>query len=321
MFFNNRFKRFSYFILNLLFALQLASKESCHAELKVENRKSSALAPPVETSYEIKRLWEIKDTRIMLERYFKERLFLFDPEFADAFVGEVDFLLSKNLSEEAFHLNLKNFIAPHRERILKNWDPYDRQRADTTALNIADDLYPAPKSLVDIGAGDGEITRRLAKLWGLSREDTIAVEIVDRYDNENFVMVRPENNFRTIPLPANSYEAANLNMVLHHAEDPEALVREAFRILRPGAKLSVKEHNASSNELKLFGAMLDKLLYRVIRDIPDVPIRETGYRSTAHWESVFKEAGFSIEKVTPSIGNTGEINPVNPVRFVLQKPL
>ena len=42
-----------------------------------------------------------------------------------------------------------------------------------------------------------------------------------------------------LPLPDASFDVAVLQMVLHHAEDPERVLDEAARLLRPGGRLIV----------------------------------------------------------------------------------
>jgi ubiquinone/menaquinone biosynthesis C-methylase UbiE len=44
-----------------------------------------------------------------------------------------------------------------------------------------------------------------------------------------------------LPLPSDSIDAAFANMVLHHAEDPEAMLREMARVVRPGGAVIITD--------------------------------------------------------------------------------
>ena len=48
-----------------------------------------------------------------------------------------------------------------------------------------------------------------------------------------------EGDVRALPLEDASVDAAFANMVLHHAEDPAAMLREMARIVRPGGVVAV----------------------------------------------------------------------------------
>lgn len=88
-------------------------------------------------------------------------------------------------------------------------------------------LLPAGSLVVDIGAGDGQLARRLLD----SRPD-LSIEGLD-------VLVRPESAIPVrafdglhLPFADRSVDVALLVDVLHHAERPAELLAEAARIAR-----------------------------------------------------------------------------------------
>jgi len=85
---------------------------------------------------------------------------------------------------------------------------------------------PAGGSVIDIGAGGC----RIAELLGTDgRFSVTAVDVVDH--NVTEVPMQLYDGER-LPFPDKSFDAALLVFVLHHAEHPEVLVREALRVTR-----------------------------------------------------------------------------------------
>lgn len=99
---------------------------------------------------------------------------------------------------------------------------------------------------VDIGGGRGSYAVELLKhcqhltLVDLDPEAVDrAKEVLAGAPEVDFIVARAEKT----GLPADSYDTAFLIEVLDHVNDPQATVREAFRLLRPGGRLYVAVPN------------------------------------------------------------------------------
>lgn len=98
---------------------------------------------------------------------------------------------------------------------------------------------PDSGSVLDVGAGDGQIARQL-----MDRRPTLQIRGVD-------VLIRPTTHIPVelfdglhLPVADKSVDITMFVDVLHHTDDPEALLFEAARASRRG--VIVKDHLAGS---------------------------------------------------------------------------
>ena len=99
---------------------------------------------------------------------------------------------------------------------------------------------------VDIGGGKGSYAVELLNFCqhlSLVDVDPDAIgrarELLQGAPKVDFVVARAENT----GLPADTYDAAFLIEVLDHVDDPAAVLRETFRLLKPGGRLYVAVPN------------------------------------------------------------------------------
>ncbi|RDD62402.1 ArsR/SmtB family transcription factor [Ferruginivarius sediminum] len=98
--------------------------------------------------------------------------------------------------------------------------------------------------LLDIGTGTGRMIEvfadRYTRAVGIdsSREMLgVARTRLDRFGVRNW-QVRQADMY-ALPLPSASFDTVTVHMVLHYAEQPERVIAEASRVLRPGGRLVI----------------------------------------------------------------------------------
>lgn len=115
-------------------------------------------------------------------------------------------------------------------------------------------LLLTPKvRIADLGAGDGTLSRLLARgaesvhcVDNSRRMVQVGRKLArkEKLENVTYVLGDIEN----VPLPEGSVDLALLSQALHHAENPRQALAEAHRILRPGGRLLVLDLKAHKFE-------------------------------------------------------------------------
>lgn len=98
-------------------------------------------------------------------------------------------------------------------------------------------LPDGPCSILDVGAGDGSLGLTFATYRPHTAVTGIEVA-VRKATREGARMVRFDG--QAIPFADRSFDVALVSNVLHHASDPDALMREAWRVTR--RRIIVKDH-------------------------------------------------------------------------------
>src|SRR4051794_4427121 len=140
------------------------------------------------------------------------------------------------------------------DRQAESWDALRAQLLDQAAgLWALVPLIPRAEKVADIGTGTGGMLPLLSEF----ADTIVAVDISKEMlrlakqrakslglDNVEFVKA----DLADLPLEDASVDAAFATLVLHHAPDPGAAVKEMARVLRPGGTLVVVDLSAHGHE-------------------------------------------------------------------------
>lgn len=115
---------------------------------------------------------------------------------------------------------------------------------DADALRCLRALAPGPR-LLDVGSGDGRFLQS-ARNAGFAAEGVdIARELADIARGRSGCRVHV-GALTDLTLPAESFDAVNLDLVLMYVPEPGAMLREVARLLRPGGVCRIREYFADS---------------------------------------------------------------------------
>lgn len=98
--------------------------------------------------------------------------------------------------------------------------------------------------LLDVGCGSGKAVRRLRELGWDARGlelDPVAVEAARAAG-----LPVEQGDLSTAGLPEAAFDVVTLSHVIEHVHDPQALLQECRRVLRPGGRIVVVTPNAES---------------------------------------------------------------------------
>jgi SAM-dependent methyltransferase len=149
-------------------------------------------------------------------------------------------------------------------------------------------LLPRGAHVLDVGTGDGLIAAALAE-----RRRDVRIEGIDVLVRPNTAIPVAPFDGRVIPRAAASVDAVTLFDVLHHADDPAALLGEACRVAR--TCVVVKDHVARGWLSRTILALMDEVGNR--RHGVALPHH---YLSAAEWRTIIDRLG-----VTPAVWEVG----------------
>jgi ubiquinone/menaquinone biosynthesis C-methylase UbiE len=132
------------------------------------------------------------------------------------------------------------------ERVAKDWDTMRLSYYDERVIEwmIAVSGVEAGMTVADVGTGTGFVAAGIAP----------RVRRVRAVDNSPAMLEMARKNLRALgasnvalvvgdvaelPFESASVDAAFANMVLHHAEDPAAMLREMARVTRPEGTVAI----------------------------------------------------------------------------------
>jgi SAM-dependent methyltransferase len=98
------------------------------------------------------------------------------------------------------------------------------------------DLLPADAKVLDVGSGDGFLSRLI-----MDKRPDVRIQGLDILVRSNPVVPVTSFNGSVIPYPDASFDVVMFLDVLHHTSDPMILLREGTRVSRQ--HIVIKDHN------------------------------------------------------------------------------
>lgn len=146
---------------------------------------------------------------------------------------------------------------------------------------------PGPARVLDLGAGEGYVGEEIQRTTGAE------VILADVCDSNRTTLPHVTYDGRQLPFEDGSFDATVLVFVLHHAADPEAVLREARRVTR--GPVFVIESVFEGTWDRRWLEVADRLANRV-RGVRAMREQEAHlcFRKVEAWKALFAAAGLRV---------------------------
>jgi len=137
--------------------------------------------------------------------------------------------------------------------------------------------------VLDVGCNDGRAGA------GLLKRSTVIESVygIDPFLPDSVAIPAQSYDGTTIPFGDNEFDVVLSGFILHHADDPMAVLREMKRV---GKRVVVSEDNVDGF-LAHFSTLL---MHEAMAYTLKMGFQRDGFRTTANWESMFAEVGFHV---------------------------
>ncbi len=157
--------------------------------------------------------------------------------------------------------------------------PIMRSRAARKYKNIASHIEDEA-SVLDIGAGEGYVGEQVARRGA-------AVHLVDVSQSNQTSLPHTKYDGATLPFDDRSFDIGLLGYVLHHCEDPRAVLRDSARVCK---RLLVMESVYESR----FDRALLTFLDHLANSFRGIPIERLRFDTVQGWKTVFEQLGLEV---------------------------
>lgn len=134
-------------------------------------------------------------------------------------------------------------IQSHYDSVADTYDHhYDCRRGRHYHTHISSYLIkalPPQGHLLDIGCGTGLFIEKYIRTGGTAVGLDLSSRMVERARDRLDTCLFAVGNGETLPFKDNSFDGISSLLVFSYVQDPEQMLKEAYRVLRPGGTIAI----------------------------------------------------------------------------------
>ncbi len=238
--------------------------------------------------------YKIKDIQIQekVTDFINDNFMLDDKKIFD---GILDIVKDKNYSDARGIYRISSIT-----KYIKSWDKI------------------SPTFYLDIGSFKGDITEAVGKHFNLNKFQIHGIDIKEYTHNDNFIFTKYDGI--TIPYNHESFDLVTCFMVLHHVpkENLNSLLKEIFRVMKPGGVLIIREHDAKGKDFMLLDTLHEYYDY-VLDPLCTWNESHANYFSLKQISKKLMDVGFTRSCI-PTLNKNNPKNPFNNYVATFKKP-
>ena len=207
-------------------------------------------------------------------------------------------LILKSKTENSFYEELSdavhNFIS-RGDFIRSN----DRKNcyAERTMAMLAEQKFPQNAVYVDIGCGNGVVTKSISDSLNIEAGNVYGLEVFEPGIIDGLNVVK--YNGHDIPEFVPNSDLVTLYTVLHHMENEEQasnLLKSVYDKMNDGGCLLIREHEANSEQDKAFWKIVHDVNTKIMKRTSSDLNNGTLYKSSDYWVRELQNLGFKFVK-------------------------
>lgn len=209
---------------------------------------------------------------------------------ADYFTPIFRRLISTSENEEDFYSNLSKEV----QEYTKDSGFVKSKQPDISEI-LANRKLPSNPIYVDIGCGNGVLTKTVAENLGIKEENVYGIDVSKPTKTMGINIF--EYDGKNIPDELPRFDIATLFVVLHHLENKkqaQKLLKLIYDNMNKGGYLIIKEHEIKNEQDAAYWRVIHALKGKVMGGA--YPNLDCGklYLPSREWEEILKNAGFKI---------------------------
>lgn len=162
------------------------------------------------------------------------------------------------------------------------------ERAAKKMCRACQDFIEKGAKILDLGCGSGIVGKTFQNFF---QAEVLGVDVKD-YRVSPFPFQLYDGLH--LPFSENSFDIVLINYVLHHAEDPILLLKEAKRVTKDKIIIfeDLSEGFLSKLICKIHGSSFDRFFQKGM--VGGWRPTKTSFKTESEWEKIFKEIGLNI---------------------------